>query len=43
MLNFLDEAPDPSLAAMSTVLILMTVVVLFVCDRIVGVHRLANM
>jgi putative spermidine/putrescine transport system permease protein len=43
MLNFLDEAPDPSLAAMSAVMILMTLVVLFVCDRIVGVRRLANM
>jgi len=43
MLNFLDEAPDPSLAAMSAVMIVMTLVVLFVCDRIVGVRRLANM
>jgi putative spermidine/putrescine transport system permease protein len=43
MLNFLDESPDPSLAAMSTVLILMTVIILFFCDRFVGVHRLANM
>jgi putative spermidine/putrescine transport system permease protein len=43
MLNFLDEAPDPSLAAMSAVMILMTLVVLLVCDRIVGVRRLANM
>ena len=43
MLNFLDESPDPSLAAMSAVVIAMTLVVLLVCDRIVGVRRLANM
>jgi putative spermidine/putrescine transport system permease protein len=43
MLNFLDESPDPSLAAMSAVMIVMTLVVLFVCDRIVGVRRLASM
>jgi putative spermidine/putrescine transport system permease protein len=43
MLNFLDESPDPSLAAMSAVMIVMTLAVLFICDRIVGVRRLASM
>jgi putative spermidine/putrescine transport system permease protein len=43
MLNFLDEAPDPALAAMSAVVIVMTIAILFICDRFVGMHRLANM
>ena len=43
MLNFLDKSPDPALAAMSAVVIVMTIAILFLCDRFVGMHRLANM
>jgi len=42
MLNYLDEAPDPSLAAISTVLIGMTVAILYVCDRMIGIRSLAS-
>ena len=41
MLNYIDEAPDPSMAAISTVLVLMTVAILLVCDRVVGLRRMA--
>ncbi|MBC8790788.1 MAG: ABC transporter permease [Tagaea sp. CACIAM 22H2] len=42
MLQFLEEQPDPSIAAMSACLILLTIVVLFVGDRLVGLRRLAD-
>ncbi len=42
MLQFLEEQPDPSIAAMSSCLILLTVAVLFVGDRLVGLRRLAD-
>ena len=42
MLQFLEEQPDPSIAAMSACLILLTIIVLFVGDRLVGLRRLAD-
>jgi putative spermidine/putrescine transport system permease protein len=43
MLHYLGESPDPTLAAISTLLIALTVVVLLVGDRLVGLRRLASM
>ena len=34
-------SPDPTLAAVSTVLIRLTVLTLIVCDRLVGLRRMA--
>jgi putative spermidine/putrescine transport system permease protein len=42
MIQYLGESPDPTLAAISAVLIAMTTVVLLVCDRLVGLRRLAD-
>ncbi|MBR0644551.1 ABC transporter permease [Plastoroseomonas hellenica] len=41
LLNYLEISPDPTLAAVSTLLILLTVLVLFLCDRLVGLRRMA--
>ena len=42
MLQYLEESPDPTLAAISTILILITVTVLVVCDRLVGLRTLGS-
>lgn len=42
LLNQLEISPDPTLAAVSTLLIALTVFVLFVCDRLVGLRRMAS-
>lgn len=42
MLQYIEEAPDPTLAALSTLILLATVVLLFVSDRVVGLHRMAG-
>lgn len=42
MLQYLDETPDPTLAAISSGLILLTIIVLLVADRLVGLRRLAE-
>jgi putative spermidine/putrescine transport system permease protein len=42
LLNTIEMSPDPTLAALSTVLIVMTVVALLVCDRLVGLKRMAS-
>jgi putative spermidine/putrescine transport system permease protein len=41
LLNQLEMSPDPTLAAVSTVLIGLTIVALFACDRLVGLRRMA--
>lgn len=41
LLNQLEMSPDPTLAAVSTLLIVLTVVVLVLCDRLVGLRRMA--
>jgi putative spermidine/putrescine transport system permease protein len=43
ILRFLEERPDPTIAAISAGLILMTIVVLLVADRLVGLRRLAEL
>jgi putative spermidine/putrescine transport system permease protein len=40
MLQYLEEQPDPSLAAMSSGLILLAIIVLFVASRTVGLNRM---
>ena len=42
MLQYLEENPDPTIAAISSGLILLTIVVLLVADRLVGLRRLAE-
>lgn len=43
LLNQLEMSPDPTLAAVSTLLIALTIGVLFLCDRLVGLRRMASM
>jgi len=42
ILHYLEEAPDPSIAALSSCLILFAIVVLFLAERLVGMRRLAQ-
>ena len=42
MLQYLEENPDPTIAAISSGLILLTIVVLLLADRLVGLRRLAE-
>lgn len=42
ILRYLEEAPDPTIAAISSCLILLAVVVLFAAERMVGMRRLAQ-
>ena len=42
MLQYLEENPDPTIAAISSGLILLTIVVLLVADRLVGLRCLAD-
>lgn len=42
MLQYLEENPDPTIAAISSGLIILTIVVLLVADRLVGLRRLAE-
>ena len=42
MLQYLEENPDPTIAAISSGLIVLTIVVLLIADRLVGLRRLAE-
>ena len=42
LLQYIDEAPDPTLAALSTLILAVTVVLLIFADRAVGLHRMAG-
>lgn len=42
ILRYLEESPDPTIAAISSCLILLAVVVLFLAERMVGMRRLAQ-
>jgi putative spermidine/putrescine transport system permease protein len=42
MLQYIDEAPDPTLAALSTLILLATIVLLMASDRLFGLHRMAG-
>lgn len=41
LLNQLEMSPDPTLAAVSTLLIGLTILALVICDRLVGLRRMA--
>jgi putative spermidine/putrescine transport system permease protein len=41
LLNQLEMSPDPTLAAIATVMIALTVLALVACDRLVGLRRMA--
>jgi putative spermidine/putrescine transport system permease protein len=41
LLNQLEMSPDPTLAAVATVMIVLTILALLVCDRLVGLRRMA--
>jgi putative spermidine/putrescine transport system permease protein len=42
ILRYLEESPDPTIAAISSCLILLAIIVLFVAERMVGMRRLAQ-
>jgi putative spermidine/putrescine transport system permease protein len=42
MLQYVEESPDPRIAAISAGLILLAVLALFIGDRLVGMKRLAD-
>jgi putative spermidine/putrescine transport system permease protein len=42
MLQYIEEAPDPTLAALSALMLLATAVLLVASDRMVGLHRMAG-
>ena len=42
LLNQLEMSPDPTVAAASALLILGTIVALIICDRLVGLRRMAS-
>jgi putative spermidine/putrescine transport system permease protein len=42
LLNQLEMSPDPTVAAASALLILGTIVALIICDRFVGLRRMAS-
>jgi putative spermidine/putrescine transport system permease protein len=43
MLQYIEESPDPSIAALSTLILIATLMLLFVADRAIGLHRLAGL
>ncbi|WP_375459433.1 ABC transporter permease [uncultured Enterovirga sp.] len=43
LLNQVEMSPDPTVAAASSILILATIVLLLVCDRLVGLRRMASL
>ncbi|OWT79913.1 MULTISPECIES: ABC transporter permease [unclassified Achromobacter] len=42
ILRYLEESPDPTIAALSAGLILLAIIVLFITERLVGMRRLAQ-
>jgi putative spermidine/putrescine transport system permease protein len=43
MLQYIEESPDPSIAAISTLILIATLALLFVADRAIVLHRLAGL
>ena len=43
MLQYIEESPDPSIAALSTLILIATLLLLFVADRAIGLHRRAGL
>lgn len=42
MLQYVEERPDPTIAAISALMILLAALALFIGDRLVGLRRLAD-
>jgi putative spermidine/putrescine transport system permease protein len=42
MLQYVEERPDPTIAAISAGLILLAVIVMIIGDRLVGLRKLAD-
>lgn len=42
MLNYVEEQPDPTIAAISSLLIALVLVLLLACERLVGLRRIAE-
>ena len=42
MLNYAEEQPDPTIAAISTLLIVLVLVLLVICERVLGLRRIAE-
>lgn len=42
VLEYLEVSPDPTIAAISSLLILLTIIVLLVSDRLIGLRRMAD-
>jgi ABC-type spermidine/putrescine transport system permease subunit II len=42
LLQYLGESPDPTVAAVSTLIIALTVLMLIAGDRLVGLNRMAG-
>ena len=43
ILQYLDEQPDPSIAALAASMIILTLVIMLLGDRLVGIRRMANL
>jgi len=43
VLQYIEESPDPSIAALSTMILIATLLLLLVADRAIGLHRLAGL
>jgi putative spermidine/putrescine transport system permease protein len=43
MLQYVEESPDPTIAAISALLILLAAAVLVIGDRLVGLRRMADL
>jgi putative spermidine/putrescine transport system permease protein len=43
MLNYVEEQPDPTIAAISSMLILLVLLLLVVCGRVVGLRRITDL
>jgi len=42
MLQYIEEAPDPTIAALSSCILLGTIILLIIADRVVGLSRMAG-
>ncbi len=43
MVQYIEESPDPSIAALSTMILIATLLLLFVADRVIGLRCLAGL
>jgi ABC-type spermidine/putrescine transport system permease subunit II len=42
MLQYIEESPDPTIAALSTLMLVATLALILMADRLIGLHRLAG-